>query len=571
MAWGKAKSYFAVVIILVTAVVFRFTYLDRIPSAISGDELIYVITAKSMYLTGHDLTGTWNPVSALLFSHPPNQTQAELPYFLHYLFTSAFPFSILLAKMPFAVLSVGIVLLLYAIASELFGTPVALATGLLAAVNPWLVVMGRTGYESTPATFFYLLGLLLLIRLRSWKILLSFVPFALAFYSYIATKLIFIPFILLSTYLGLHIHKGQYKKQYIWIIGLSIAFVTLYLYLLKTNYSYRVADLVTPGSSIVIDQVNELRKSSVQSAFTPMLVNRYAVYIQLLVSKFFRVFSPEYLFVDGDQFFLPLHQSFFYYLDALFIIIGATTLIFRKRIYAIIIFLFIITGALPHVFHRTITDFSGHLAIMFPFFIVLTGAGIATTLMSVARRFYTIAIITILFLYAGNIGGFVNAYYYRYPIIGSQDFPMRVLARYISLTRQLPPSIEVYSARKGDFFQKYMFYTNTLTKISVGTVGAIDTRAPFTFNGVRFTDCDTHVHEVEPNHIAIYDATCAMNIPGNKLRIARLMDGGTAYTIVNDSLCANTQLNSYPGGITFDNLNVEHLSPAQFCQTYISR
>jgi len=45
-------------------------WLDRIPIGIGGDELTYVFNAKAIFLTGSDISGTWNPMSAFYFPLP---------------------------------------------------------------------------------------------------------------------------------------------------------------------------------------------------------------------------------------------------------------------------------------------------------------------------------------------------------------------------------------------------------------------------------------------------------------------------------------------------------------------
>jgi hypothetical protein len=78
MNWKNITRYVPIACIIVLAVLFRFVYLDRIPTAIGGDEIVYPLTAKSIALTGRDLTGTWNIFQSLIFRYPPNQQSAEL-------------------------------------------------------------------------------------------------------------------------------------------------------------------------------------------------------------------------------------------------------------------------------------------------------------------------------------------------------------------------------------------------------------------------------------------------------------------------------------------------------------
>lgn len=560
-------------LIIIISALFRLLYIDRIPNAISGDELHYAITAKSVWLTGHDSTGTWNPLSVFLFRYPPNEQQAELPYFLHLPFSGPFPFSLLTAKLPFAILSIGIVLLLYSIANKLFGKTVGIATGLIAAVNPWLVVMGKTGYESTPATFFYLLAVRVLLSANSWGILWSLIPFMLAFYSYIGTKLIFIPFVILAAILSYRKQKQHALSPYIVLILSCLAITSGYLIVLITSPTgSRISEILLPSSPAVAAQVNEIRKTSIQSPLLPFLVNKYVDYFQIIFSKLFRIFSPTYLFLEGDQFFLPVKQSFFYYIDFLFMLWGALSLFSKKPKYFLMLVGFIFIGAFPHLFHTTMEDFSAHLALMFPFMIILIGAGIANCIDHVRGRLRSIALGFVGVVYALNVASFSMIYFFQYPLVGAADFPMRILSRYVSLARQTHVPVTVYSTRSGDVLTKYLFYANAITGETLPEISRLHTGLPFTFNQIHFTDCDSGVTRTNaPTGILIFDQICAMRIEGPAVKISSLLDGGQKYAILNDSVCSGYTLNSYPTGITMHALAVEQLPPDEFCKLYISR
>jgi hypothetical protein len=565
------KQFIPVGLIICIAVFFRFVYLDKIPNSISGDELLYVTTAKSVFLTGHDLTGTWNPLSAFIFRYPPNEQQAELPYFIHLFFSAPFPFSLFLVKLPFALMSVGIVILLYKIANLLFGKNVGIATGLIAAINPWLVVMGRTGYESTPATFFYLLALYLLLTLKKWKLLIAIIPFTLAFYSYIGTKLIFIPFVCISLILAYIVQKQQYARQYILIGVYSLLFVLGFIILFKSSSSIRMSELVLPDSPVIVSQVNEIRKTALRSFVLPLTVNKYTIYIEFLVSKLFRVLAPSYLFVEGDEFFLPGIQGFFYYIDALFILLGMVTLYAKKRLYFFITCLFIVLGTFPHLFHRTTGDFSGHLALMFPFVIILIGAGVAESIENKSKKIHLIAISTIIIVYLLNISAFSMLYFYRYPLMGYSDFHMRVLSHYLTIKKNTNTPITIYSNTSRDLFKKYLFYTDGMTKQTINEIRKSNTKSSVLFNNIQFTSCDDKILNAPENNILISDTLCGMHINGPHLRISKLTDGGGIYEIVNDTVCSSYALNTYPRGITTNDFAIETLSDERFCNIYINK
>jgi hypothetical protein len=334
----------------------------------------------------------------------------------------------------------------------------------------------------------------------------------------------------------------------------------------------RLSEILLPSSAAVATQVNEIRKTAIQTPILPLLINKYVVYLQIIFSKLFRIFSPTYLFMEGDQFFLPVRQSFFYYLDFLFMLWGALTLFSQKRKYFFILCGFIVIGTLPQLFNTTIGDFSGHLALMFPFLIILIGAGISDCITHIRSnvRLYIVGLIAL--LYACNIASFSFIYFFQYPLVGAGDFPMRVLTKYLTIAKDTSTPITVYSNRKGDLLKKYLFYSNTMNVQNMQSLSHLQTTAPFDFNQIHFTDCDASVTPTHaPTGILIYDQSCSMHVAGPTVKISSLLDGGTLYHIINDTICRPYPLRSYAIGITMHDFDINHLSNEQFCLTYLTK
>ena len=229
------KIYLALLLILFLASLLRLVFLNNVPTAISYDQLYYILNAKSFLFTGTDLTGSINPFHFLIFQYPPDGlTQAELPFFLQFPLLSFFPFSLFNVVLPNALLSILTVLILFLIGAKLFDKKTGLYISLVAAINPWFIFIGRTFYEVVPAIFFYLCGFYILLIARKWKILFAFPLFLLAFYSYIGTKLIFFPFILLVVlYCYFVVHKRHYTKQYIILLILSLFTILFFVFQAK--------------------------------------------------------------------------------------------------------------------------------------------------------------------------------------------------------------------------------------------------------------------------------------------------------------------------------------------------
>lgn len=559
-----------VILIILLAVFFRFFYLNSVPNSVNGDELHYIITAKSVALTGRDISGSWNPWSLLWFRYPPQEHQAELPYILHLISDAPFPFSMALVKLSFAILSVGIVLLLYAIASELFGSNVGIATAAIAAVNPWLIVMGRSAYEATPAMFFYLLSLWSILRAKKWKILWTIIPLLLAFYSYIATKVIFVPFVAGICLFAYMKHGKIYVKQYLILCFLAVFIAVGFYYLTTTDPSgSRLGELFSPRSPAVADAVNQLRKTTIASPLLSLLVNKYTVYTQILLSKLFRTFSASYLFVEGDQIFLPVKQGFFYWLDAVFLFIGTIWMYAKHKKYTWALWTLVIIATIPQLISTTMGDFSTHLTMLFPLLLPFIGAGIAQTVSKFSNKFLTIGVIML--LYVTNVSSFVTSYFFQYPLQASGDYHKRVIAKYLNLMQTHNITGVLYSTSSQDIFSKYLLYNNKLSGSTIADIRAVANKSSFTFQGVQFTSCDRTISEASGTATRIADSTCDMRVNGSYLHVSRPSDAGTLYRIYHDKICSSYTLTLYPSGLKISDFAIETLPEDNFCRLFINR
>lgn len=556
--------------IIFFASLFRFAYLGTIPNAVSGDELHYIITAKSIFLTGHDLSGTWNPWSLFWFRYPPNEHQAELPYLLHLMVSARLPFSLFFIRLPFAVLSVGIVVLVAAVSYELFGLEAAVAAGGVAAINPWLIVMGRTGYEATPAMFFYLLSFWAILKLKKWNVLWTGIPLVLAFYSYIATKVLFVPFIGAICIFAYIKHRGS-VKPYLTVFSLSVVLAGVFFILSKIDSSgSRLGDLFFLNSSDVAQTVNSMRRTTITSPLMSVLINKYVIYAQTILDKVFRIFSLSYLFVDGDQFFLPIKQGFFYYLDAIFMFIGAIYIGLKHKTYAWPLLFLIAVSAIPQLASTTMGDFSIHLTLLFPLVTLIVGAGISGLILSVPKKIRVWVLLACIGLYLVNVAGFTETYFYRSPLVGYADFPKRILANYLQLASERHLPVTVYASSNSDVFQKYMLYTDVITKQNIPALRKAILSPSIKFNSLHFLSCGAP-DTVAAGSTVITDTGCGKPVSDHHQSITRLTDGGENYIIDQDFVCNTYALKPYAQDITFPDFAIEHLSEKQFCETYISQ
>jgi 4-amino-4-deoxy-L-arabinose transferase-like glycosyltransferase len=563
-----------VVLIVVLASILRFLWLDKIPIGIGGDELTYVFNAKAIFLTGSDISGTWNPLSALIFHYPAYTTpQAELSYFLLTPIVGFLQFSLFNARVAFALMSVLTVLFIYLTTRELFGSRVGVIAGLIAAINPWLIYIGRTDYEMVPATLFFLIGIYILLKAKGWKILWSVPILYLAFYSYIATKLIFLPLIavvLLYCYL---VNKRQFLRQYLIVFGLSILVVAVYAFTFKQAESSRLNEIFTPNSPLLGAQVDSIRKITMQSPLSNIFENKITEYLTILFTKAFNTTSFNYLFLTGDSFFSLFRHGLFYILDAVFLVFGLAAAYKRKtKLFFFLVSLCFI-AILPHVFHSaSIENFTPHITLFFPFAIILIAVGIDETLRLFKNKwvFYG-SLISIIILYLLFVFNFLNIYFFQFPLQGNFDFPVRLLSKYVSLSAENKQPILVYSTSAHDIFKKYLFYTNGYNKNTLAKVKAIYKDNEFVFGNIQFLGCNNTINPNKINALVIYDFNCgALKDNYKRVVIPRLSDGGQSYDLFNDKTCQGFTLKGYPTNLKISDFNIEELPKKQFCETFVT-
>jgi len=570
----KLFGIIPLVLIVLLAFSLRWWHIASVTPGISGDEVDYALTAKSFYLSGTDLKNATHTFDVLRFVYPKtDDTKAELPYLIQMPFDGPFPFSLPLTRLPFVLMSVGSVLLLYGIAKELVDKKAGIAVGLLGSINPFLVVLGRTNYEVTGATFFYLFAFFALLKLKGWKILLALPIFLCAFYVYIGTKVLFIPFLLLCVACGyFYINKRKYAKQYGILLGILFIFFTGYFVILHATPTNRLGELLTPNSKEIIAQVNSIRHTSLPSAFTSFVVNKYTIYLRTVTNSLFLIFSSDFLVSYGDNFFRLYNHGVMYFVDIVFLLASVVFFAKKKQSLGLYVLGFILIATLPQILHDDAgnnTNYA-HASLVFPFLIIASGIGIAYVVSLFPKKFILVPGVCLLALYALSLAFFMQAYFYQYSLDGRDDFVTRELARYIVLAQSQHKKIEVLSPIGATHFKKYLFYANALSAASMSKVKQAFIVSHMQLDNVSFGSCTNHP-TFPKDIILIEDKICGNDDFMHHSSIALIKDGGAAYKIYNDVLCAHYTLKPYPTDLTLDELAVENLSTKDFCETFITR
>lgn len=325
----------------------RFYKLGEVPQVLTRDEAAIGYNAYSILKTGRDEYGVKYPLWFLSFGDYKNPlyiylTALIIPFFGLTEFTVRF-LSALSGSLT--------ILVAYLLVKELFesqnntkknqkGTePISLMSSFLLTVAPWHIFYSRMAYEATLALFFVVSGLFFLLKAR-WSqffFLPAFLLLLLSFFTYNAPIFIlpiFIPIIIFF-------FKNEYLKRFkLWSLGFLIIFylsILGYIFLSK-NLIFGRSEATVFSKDYFQNQTALMEINNIKAPFGLKFFLRKKPFIfYKLVSNYFSVFKPEFLFFSGDGHLWHGLGPFGYkignqYLLTLpFFIIGLS-LIFKKRI-----------------------------------------------------------------------------------------------------------------------------------------------------------------------------------------------------------------------------------------------
>lgn len=568
--WVFVKTHIHIIAIVFVALLLRIMWLDRFPISLTGDELVYIFSAKLFVLGSSNLHG-WNPLQAFIFRYPPGVfPQAELPYLIALLTVHATSLSIV--RVPYVLMSVGIVIVCYFLGKEVFEEKAARWIALVAAFNPWLIVLGRTAYEMTPATLFYLLGIYCLCKARKLGMFtLSFTFFLLGFYSYIATKLIFLPLIMVTCiFVYLKNRKTETKKPYVLFTCLAFVVVCLSFFVLRSQSGSRLSEVFLPTNPHITELVNNERKATIPFPFESLAINKVTVYAHFILDKSIASLSPVVLFSNGDSFYGLSTFGLFYLIDVLLFVVGGIGIFIKEKNVGWFVLTMGLIGIIPQVLHKNMSMFTPHLTMLFPWMIMLIGYGLFQLHAFFAKNtLWNIFLVGVYFLFVGQ---FCMVYFFQHPLTPQSDLSSRLIDSYIFRVSKTNQQVTLYSNSREDLFKKYLIYENQLNQHSKEQVVTSLEQKDYRIGNIRFVSCDTKVATDGVPGIIITQSECGKVQSSEAfVKVSLLLDGGEVYRIYHDSLCQPFTLGYYPERSTLKEFSVEKLSTQNFCQMFISK
>jgi hypothetical protein len=547
----------------------RFVWLDKFPVGINHDEIDVILSAKSYYKFGTDLSGVRFPIS--LFSTRTEAGLAGLPSFLTTFIYGPFATTTTSARIPAVLLSIIIIFLtsylLFVTTQNIKLFLISLFVGMLA---PWLYFYSRAPTESPWALLFLLLGLILFLSKEKFNQLLSVILLIMSFYSYQGAK-VTIPILAVLLIVAAYIKRGIKLSSavlYVSIFLVSSGLFFVYSFKQGSTYDLRQREIIFEHMDKYEMQTNELRRDSITTPIQSIFFNKYTLLIHDISKKYVGFFSTDLLFFKGDEA-VPFQEHGILLLpDLLFIFMGIVYLgtltksknaDYLKTVLAIMIFTAPLASSISVNFNQYL--FRGFAAI--PALIILISMGIYYL---VSSRKALIAVVAV--VYISFFLNFLHFFFFRYSISQQENHYLseRVLASYLKRVGDLSSRAFVLSEKPHRPFYEYIFFNNLFHNLTQTP----EIKASFyDIDNIVFTqDCD----HIDLSAVAILPSNLSCDgLGGQYLAIQNKKDTGTQFRIYNDEMCEGLKLDSYRRFHAVSDYEIERVDNKLFCERWIGR
>lgn len=332
----KKQTKFLFIGIIIIAAILRLYKLDQIPPSLNWDEVAAGYNAFTIANWGRDEYGKAFPVIFTSFrddKHPVH-------IYITAIIIKLLGFSDFTVRLSGALLGIfGVVIIFYLAKNYFKSESVALLSSLFLAISPQHMHFSRGLWEANFAPFFLMLGLLLFqlgIEKKNWLIPLSFFSFGLSLFSYHSAKIVVPPIILLLLIFNFKILLKNGKYFILGLVIISVFFATMF-------FDKRLLGLARVGQTRPSDEVIKSTK------LYQVTKNDYMGLLNISLDRYSAYFSPDFLFIKGDQNPRGSIKVFgeFYKIDSLFIVVGFISLILLRKRVAMYLLLWVFLAPLP--------------------------------------------------------------------------------------------------------------------------------------------------------------------------------------------------------------------------------
>jgi hypothetical protein len=541
------------------------------------DEIEYSLSSKTFQMMRTDLSGTGFP-KTLLITKTLGKV-SPIPYMILSPIWSFVDLNLVTYRFSYVVLNIITAFVFMLLLQTLFKKKdIAFLGGILFLLNPWSFFLSRHGMDGSFALLFYLLGTVFLLKKYSLKnIIVSFIFYFLGCFSYHGAKLYLIPLVaILSTYV-IHTKKITGKKLMPYALNILLlmsavgAFVIGGKFISGSILDVRSHEFVFTNTDKFSDIVNSIRTASIHSPFHAMMINKAIYALQYFIGNYLEAFSPILLFLRAEL--LDFH-GFFYIFEAVLLMSGLVALFHEKR--NIFWLVTVMTAVVPITSATSLSGFSviNRAILLLPMLLIYITYGLYSIYVSVVKYIpKKLFIYCVGLLYLGSFIFFQHTYFFILPIqiIMHYQTNTRVLAKYLSIEKQLTPKVIVVASKPQVLFSGIVFYLPRDEQERIlrqrQTFGD---NSEFTIDNITFTsEC---LAQLNPNYTYIIDhdrELCFEKIPSNYL-IINQKDAAADFYIVRGKACKGYELTRWRNPHLLSDFTIERMKNDQFCERWIA-
>ncbi len=566
--------FFCCLAFIIAGIIARFLWLDTFPPGITHDEADFVLSARTLWSRGVDVSGT--PFPAFLVKTLNESGQTGLGYFLASPFIGIFGTGLSEVRILFVLINIASgVILAYLVWDLTRERNLSLLTLAIFLINPWSFAFSRSLLEVPLSLLFLLLGVYFLFKKNTKFPFRPIIFFTISFFSYLGTMVS----TLLSSFLLIFFKNFQSKRNRFFNIFLPI------FILLSIFSSYFLISRLVPGSTIQrrIGEVTLLntdqfsstvdfqRRTSLEFPGKDIFFNKITALGKQLISKYSGAFSIEYLFISGDPraTYRFVEHGLLYSIDLLFIFMGFLGLYkYGRQLFGVVVILGLISP-LGSSLSNVENSYFYRSSFLIPVFVVLISFGIFFVYKEILSSFRNPFLFLITLAYIAFFANFIVFYFFRYPILQQENYYLgeRVFVNYLTLADRGEEKIWSVVMSPAQIFKEYLIFSKDIPQ----PFPAVVLQKDYSFgNFVISNKCPTE----DFTGTVITQAGIGIKCPNFENRdflvIQNQKDTGTIFKIYNDRLCSKETLTLWRRYHKIDDYNIESMSIGTFCQRWIN-
>lgn len=491
------KQILIFLLIFVLGVFLRFYKLGSVPDSLNWDEVSWGYNSYSILKTGHDEYGKFLPLSFKAFG------DYKQPVYVYAgaISVKFFGLNSFAVRFPSAFFGSLTIISVFLLTYELFQghverKKIAFLAMALFAISPWAVQFSRVAFEANLGAFFTITGAwICILAFRKKRLPLSIIGvliISLSCYTYHSQK-IFTPVL----FIGLLVYSKAYllsNRKFIFITVLFFIFCNMFwLVDTRTTQRGRSVMFTSQQTAILEESIEKARYDQKnQDLIGELLHNRRFVYLNKYIENYLLHFSPNFLFMKGDNARHHAPDNGVLYLISLpFIIIGMVNLLKDNHRSAKLLFLWLFLAPIASALAVDAPNASRSMVFL-PTWQIFTSYGIFSIVSKTKEDLKLRLILTIMALYLINFIFYAHMYfihtnteYFSYWQYGYKEAVFET-------THEKKPIIYLSDVEQAYIF--YLFYTqkNPLDYIREGGSARI-AKECFSIDNAYFGKCEEKV------------------------------------------------------------------------------